>query len=89
MGLEHLIPDEQIRHRAYCIWEAEGRQNGRCHEYWQRAKAELEEELVRAHDVPMAEEEEIDFVMPRPPISKAPYRYEAGRIDPDWFREAA
>jgi hypothetical protein len=89
MGLENLIPEEHIRHRAYCIWEADGHQEGRCHDYWQRAKAELEEELVKAHDVPVAEEADVEFVMPRPPISKPVCRSESARIDPDWFREAA
>jgi len=89
MGREHHIKDEQIRHRAYCIWEADGRQDGRCAEYWERAKAELEDEFEMATDVPLAEEERTEFVMPRPSISMPIYRHEAARIDPDWFREAA
>jgi hypothetical protein len=34
--------DEQIRTRAYYIWEAEGRPQGRDWEYWLKAKEELE-----------------------------------------------
>jgi hypothetical protein len=89
MGLEHLITEDQIRHRSYAIWEADGRQPGRSVEYWTRARAELILELLRSCDVALAEEENLDLVMPRPPISKQPYRHEAARIDPDWFREAA
>ena len=89
MGFEHQITDEQIRQRSYCIWEAEGRQHGRCQEYWMRAKAELQMELLRSCEVALAEEIKTDLVMPRPSISTPPYRHEAARIDPDWFREAA
>ena len=86
---EHDITEEQIRHRAYAIWEADGRQQGRCCEYWERARYELEEELELSCDLPLAMEERMDLVMPHPPISKQPFRHEAGRIDPDWFRQAA
>ncbi len=89
MGLESLISEEEIRHRAYIIWEADGRQEGRCCEHWERAKAELIEEYIKSRDVALAEEEETEFVMPRPSISTPPYRHFAARIDPDWFREAA
>ena len=34
--------DERIRQRAYEIWEAEGRPDGRQTEHWQRARDELE-----------------------------------------------
>ena len=89
MGHEHQITEEQIRHRAYAIWEADGRQEGRCCEYWQRARCELIEEFLLSCDLPLAEEERTDFVMPRPAISTPPRRHEAARIDPDWLREAA
>ena len=89
MRFEHHITEEEIRHRSYCIWEADGRQSGRCEQYWAQAKAELEDELERSCEMALAEEENMDLVMPRPPISKPPYRHEAARIDPDWFSEAA
>jgi hypothetical protein len=89
MGLEHLITEQQIRHRSYCIWEADGRQPGRCEEYWARAKAELKLEFEQSCDIALAEVENLALVMPRPPISKQPFRHEAARIDPDWDREAA
>jgi hypothetical protein len=33
--------DEQIRVRAYYLWEADGRPHGRDWEYWVKAKEEL------------------------------------------------
>lgn len=35
-NVEHLI-----RERAYFLWEAEGRPDGRDHEHWLRAEAEV------------------------------------------------
>jgi hypothetical protein len=35
------IDDDRIRERAYGIWIAEGRPDGREHAHWQRAKHEL------------------------------------------------
>jgi hypothetical protein len=32
---------EQVRQRAYAIWEAEGRPDGRSQEFWDRAEREL------------------------------------------------
>lgn len=89
MVLEQLIPEEQIRARSYCLWEAEGRQEGHCEEYWLRALAELQEELERSWLVALEERENMDLVMPRLPISRAPYRHEAGRLDANSLREAA
>lgn len=89
MGLEQLIPEEQIRARSYCIWEADGRRDGCAEEYWLRALAELQEELERSWLVAMEERENMELVMPRLPISKPPYRHEAGRLDASKLREAA
>ncbi|WP_187969420.1 DUF2934 domain-containing protein [Aquibium microcysteis] len=36
--------DEQLRQRAYRIWEAEGRPEGREAEHWARAERELADE---------------------------------------------
>ncbi|RUT30374.1 DUF2934 domain-containing protein [Arsenicitalea aurantiaca] len=33
--------DEEIRKRAYELWEEEGYPDGREHEHWQRAEAEF------------------------------------------------
>jgi DNA-binding protein H-NS len=37
--------DDQIRQRAYAIWEREGRPDGRHEEHWQRAVEEIGREL--------------------------------------------
>lgn len=89
MGLEQLIPEEQIRARSYQLWEAEGRQDGRSMEYWLRAIKELETELERCWLVALEESENTHLVMPRAPISTPPCRHEADRIDPHVLREAA
>jgi hypothetical protein len=34
--------DEQIRLHAYYLWEADGRPEGRSHDYWQKARTLLE-----------------------------------------------
>jgi hypothetical protein len=33
--------EQRIRHRAYQLWEQEGRPHGREHEHWQRARSEV------------------------------------------------
>ena len=33
--------EQRIRERAYALWEAEGRPEGRSEEYWHRASEEL------------------------------------------------
>jgi hypothetical protein len=35
-----ISQEEQIRHRAYEIWELEGRPDGRAHEHWAQAMSE-------------------------------------------------
>ena len=37
--------DEQIRRRAYELWESEGRPHGRDAEHWQRAREEIERQV--------------------------------------------
>jgi hypothetical protein len=34
--------EQRIRDRAYQLWEHDGRQEGRSHEYWERARTERE-----------------------------------------------
>ncbi|MBK3772749.1 DUF2934 domain-containing protein [Azospirillum sp. YIM DDC1] len=47
------MDEHRIRHRAYEIWEQEGRPEGRRAEHWERACRELREEDERAkEDVP-------------------------------------
>ena len=38
--MQKVIEDE-IRARAHQIWEQEGRPDGRAHDHWERAKAEI------------------------------------------------
>ncbi|MBV8456529.1 MAG: DUF2934 domain-containing protein [Acetobacteraceae bacterium] len=33
--------EQQIRNRAYQIWEEEGRPHGREHEHWERARSDV------------------------------------------------
>jgi hypothetical protein len=40
------VDDDRIRKRAYGIWIAEGRPDGREHAHWQRARHELEFEAL-------------------------------------------
>jgi hypothetical protein len=42
------IDEDEIRRRAYRLWEAEGRPEGRWDEHWRRARAEIEREFRRA-----------------------------------------
>jgi hypothetical protein len=39
--------DHRIRERAYALWEEEGRPEGREHDHWSRAAAEIAERLGR------------------------------------------
>jgi hypothetical protein len=38
--------EERIRSRAYALWEQEGRPDGKHHEHWERAAAELMAEVA-------------------------------------------
>jgi hypothetical protein len=33
--------EDEIRHRAHCIWLAEGKPEGKAEEHWQRAEQEI------------------------------------------------
>lgn len=94
MELDHLIPEEKIRARSYAIWSAEGCKEGCSEEYWFRAVAELEVELVQnwlmaIEEREKEERERTNFVMPRPPISRPIYRHEAARIRAERLPQAA
>jgi hypothetical protein len=39
--------EQHIRMRAYCIWEREGRSEGRAEDHWWEAEIEVERELAR------------------------------------------
>lgn len=89
MGLEIFIAEEQVRARSYALWDAEGRPDGRSEEYWFRALADLEKELVRSWLFALEERETCEMVMPRPPISQPVRRHQAARLDPGVLRHAA
>jgi hypothetical protein len=46
--MENQSFEEQIRLRAYLLWEAEGCQQGHDHEYWEEALVQLRQESDRA-----------------------------------------
>ncbi|MGH7789258.1 MAG: DUF2934 domain-containing protein [Candidatus Binatia bacterium] len=48
------ISDDAIRHRAYLIWEREGRPHGRDYEHWVQAQIELAAETRRNGKPPAA-----------------------------------
>ena len=41
--------EENIRTRAYLMWELEGRQEGKADEYWHRARERIESEAQSAY----------------------------------------
>jgi hypothetical protein len=77
--------EEQIRDRAYLMWEREGQQAGKSEEYWLRAKLELEAEMeAKWHAASMEasmEGETTKFVLPVLPISTPPSRSVADKLD--------
>ena len=77
--------EEQIRDRAYLMWEREGKQDGKSEEYWQRAKAELEAELDAKWHAASIEDsmqgETTGFVLPVLPISTPPSRSVADKLE--------
>jgi hypothetical protein len=42
--------EQRIRERAHCLWEEEGRPEGRHAEHWQRACREIDAESCRSGD---------------------------------------
>ncbi len=79
--------EEEIRTRSYLLWEREGKQPGKDHEYWMKAKAELEAEFEASwHAASMAasmEGETTDFVLPVLPISIPPAKSVSDKLSRD------
>ena len=48
--------EEQIRTRAYYLWEQAGDPKGAPDEYWEQARAEIEKEAPPVESGPIAEE---------------------------------
>jgi hypothetical protein len=44
----HQGDDEHIRHKAYEIWESEGRPEGRHDEHWRRARENFKQDKSAA-----------------------------------------
>ena len=65
-----MITDKQdlIRQRAYDLWIAEGRPDGRAKENWQEAERDLSAELA---DVPAADEAPAEISAPAEPEANA------------------
>jgi hypothetical protein len=42
--------EQRVRERAYRLWEEAGRPSGRSAEFWQRARDEIEQELLQQQD---------------------------------------
>ncbi|HZZ11190.1 MAG TPA: DUF2934 domain-containing protein [Paraburkholderia sp.] len=58
MEQESTSQEEQIRTRAYYLWEQAGDQKGTPDEYWEQARAEVEKEAPPVESGPIAEESE-------------------------------
>ena len=59
-GMHNKSLEEKLRLQAYHLWEADGRPEGRSTEYWEKARALLEQEL--ASFIPPHEANEADTV---------------------------
>jgi hypothetical protein len=66
-GMEKKSLEELLRLRAYYLWEADGRPEGRSHEYWERARATL---AADALSVALLEQVSIADSSPEKPAKK-------------------
>ncbi|WP_312170915.1 DUF2934 domain-containing protein [Stutzerimonas kunmingensis] len=57
--------DEQIRQRAYEIWQAEGQPEGKESEHWQRARDEMEPFYKEGNAEAGSVESSVAIPMPR------------------------
>ncbi|CAB3809129.1 DUF2934 domain-containing protein [Paraburkholderia fynbosensis] len=46
--MDNVSREEKIRIRAYELWEKDGSPDGRADEYWEQARAQIEEEESEA-----------------------------------------
>ena len=75
--------EDEIRIRAYLIWEREGCLQGKDAEHWLQAKAELDAEFEADWRAASLEGEATGFVLPHLPISSPPSRSVSAKIDPE------
>ena len=52
MAEDEKTLEDRIRHRAYELWEQDGRPTGQSEKYWQQARAELEADVSRDQQAP-------------------------------------
>lgn len=55
MAQQQASTDEQIRERAYYLWEQAGEPKGTPDEYWEQARAEIEKEAPPVESGPIAD----------------------------------
>ncbi len=55
--------EQQIRERAYALWEKEGSPEGRDAEFWERAKSMIETEPMKVTQTRGEGDREIDVAM--------------------------
>ncbi len=70
--------EERLRHRAYAIWEAEGRPHGRDCAHWEQAQQELTGDLAIAPVKLPVEEGESAAVPAKPARARGGARKSAG-----------
>ena len=75
--------EDEIRIRAYLIWEREGCPQGKGAEHWLQAKAELDAEFEADWRAASLEGEATGFVLPHLPISSPPSRSVSAKIGPE------
>ncbi len=66
----------RISARSYAIWEREGCQDGHSEEYWDRARREIEAEMLDE----AIEGNSPEIAMPQLRISQRPVRHDGWRI---------
>ena len=64
-GMHNKSLEEKLRLRAYHLWEADGRPEGRSEEYWEKARVLLEQELATV--IPPHEANDADEFAKQPP----------------------
>ena len=78
-GMHNKSLEERLRLQAYHLWEADGRPEGRSTEYWEKARALLEQELASLK--PPHEENAADKVAAQP--VKKPVKTKSKATPPD------
>ena len=55
-----------VRERAYALWEADGRPDGRALEYWREAERELESQSIAGEEDPLEALDHVPEAVERP-----------------------